>query len=52
MFLVILAFPYFSNGLPLLGLALLVPAAVVIVTLFSRPVVEYTVRTTGPGRAL
>lgn len=52
LFLVILAFPYFSTGAPLVGLGLLVPAAVVIVTLFSRPVVEYTVRTTGPDRAL
>ncbi len=52
LFLVILAFPYFSTGAPLVGVGLLVPAAVVIVTLFSRPVVEYTVRTTGPDRAL
>ncbi len=52
LFLVILAFPYFSIGAPLIGVALLVPAAVVIVTLFSGPVVGYTVRTTVTGKAL
>jgi len=52
LFLVILAFPYFDSGDPLIGLALMVPAAVVIVTLFSRPVVQFTVRTTGAGKTL
>ena len=52
LFLVILAFPYFSLGSPLIGLALLVPAAAVIVTLFSAPVVRYTVRTGRTGKAL
>ncbi|BBE23331.1 hypothetical protein MN0502_22140 [Arthrobacter sp. MN05-02] len=52
LFLVILAFPYFSSGNPLIGLALMVPAAAVIVTLFSKPVVEFTARPTGDGRTL
>ncbi|MFJ6002753.1 hypothetical protein [Arthrobacter sp. NPDC092385] len=52
LFLVILAFPYFTAGNPLVGLVLIVPAAVVIVTLFSKPVVEFTVRTNGSGMAL
>lgn len=52
MFLVILAFPYFDAGNPLYGFLLLVPAAAVIVTLFSRPVVLFTARTTDGNRAL
>ena len=51
-FLVILAFPYFSTGAPLLGVLFLVPAATVIITLFSRPVVHFTARPAGSGRTL
>ncbi|THJ65966.1 hypothetical protein E8P82_09995 [Arthrobacter echini] len=51
-FLVILSFPYFSSGNPLFGVLLLVPAAVVIVVLFSKPVVRFTVRVSGAGRML
>ncbi|KNC19547.1 hypothetical protein AC792_05480 [Arthrobacter sp. RIT-PI-e] len=47
LFLVILAFPYFSDGNPVIGLLLLVPAAGGIVAPFSRPVVQFTVRTNG-----
>ncbi|AUZ87531.1 hypothetical protein CVO76_07725 [Arthrobacter agilis] len=52
LFLVILAFPFFSSGNPVIGLALMVPAAAVIVTLFSKPVVGFTARPTGDGRTL
>lgn len=52
LFLVILAFPYFSTGSPLVGFLLMVPAAVVIVLLFSRRVLDFTVRTTTRGRTL
>lgn len=52
LFLVILAFPYFSTGSPVTGLLFLVPASIVIVTLFSRSVVEFTVRLTGSDRTL
>lgn len=52
LFLVILAFPYFTAGSPLIGLLLILPAAAVIVLLFSKPVVDFTVRTTGSGRTL
>ncbi|WDF32411.1 hypothetical protein PTW37_11080 [Arthrobacter agilis] len=52
LFLVILSFPYFSAGDPILGFVLMVPAAAVIVLLFSRPVLGFTVRTTGAGKAL
>lgn len=52
LFLVILSFPYFSAGNPLFGVLLLVPAAAVIVTLFSRPVVQFTVRPVGSGKML
>ena len=52
LFLVILAFPYFTIGNPLFGFALLVPAAAVIVALFSKPVVDFTARVTGPERTL
>ncbi len=52
LFMVILAFPFFSAGDPLIGLLLVVPAAAVIVTLFSRPVVGFTVLTTGDERTL
>ena len=51
-FLVILAFPYFSTGTPLLGVLFLVPAATVIITLFSKPVVRFTARPAGSGRTL
>lgn len=51
-FLVILAFPYFTEGDPLVGLLLMIPAAAVIVALFSKRVVEFTVRPTGSGRTL
>lgn len=51
-FLMILAFPYFSTGTPLIGALLMVPAAAVVVTLFSKPVVDFTVRTTGDQKAL
>ncbi len=52
LFLVILSFPYFSAGNPLFGVLLLVPAAAVIVILFSRPVVQFTVRPVGSGKML
>lgn len=52
LFLVILAFPYFSAGNPLIGVLLLVPAAAAIIMLFSKPVVDFTVRTNGPQRML
>lgn len=52
LFLVILAFPYFTAGNPLIGLVLMLPAAAVIVTLFSKPVVDFTVRTTGDEKTL
>lgn len=52
LFLVILAFPYFSSDNPVIGLVLMVPAAVVIVTLFSKPVVRFTVRTTANQKTL
>src|SRR5215217_3557599 len=52
LFLVILAFPYFSSGNPVIGLLLLVPAAAVIVTLFTKPVVDFTARTIGNDRTL
>lgn len=52
LFLVILAFPYFTAGDPLFGVLLIVPAAGVIVLLFSKPVVDFTVRTTGSARTL
>lgn len=51
-FLVILAFPYFTEGDPLVGLLLMIPAAAVIVALFSKRVVEFTVRPTGSSRTL
>ncbi|MHA7281679.1 hypothetical protein [Arthrobacter sp. TMS2-4] len=52
LFLVILAFPFFTEGNPLIGFLLLIPAAAVIVTLFSKPVVDFTTRVTGPERTL
>ncbi|MHA7241056.1 hypothetical protein [Arthrobacter sp. TMS1-12-1] len=52
LFLVILAFPFFTAGNPLIGLLFVLPAAAVIVTLFSKPVVDFTSRTTGPARTL
>ncbi|RJT78272.1 hypothetical protein D6T63_12115 [Arthrobacter cheniae] len=52
LFLVILSFPYFSSGNPIVGFLLMVPAAVVIVLLFSKRVLEFTVRTAAPERML
>lgn len=52
LFLVILAFPYFTAGDPVIGLLLIAPAAAVIITLFSKPVVDFTTRGSGPARTL
>ncbi|WP_043441122.1 hypothetical protein [Arthrobacter sp. L77] len=52
LFLVILAFPFFTAGNPLIGLLLIAPAAAVILTLFSKPVIDFTTRAAGPGRTL
>ncbi len=52
LFLVILSVSFLSNGSVLTGLGMLVPAAVVLLTLFTRPVLAYTVQATGESRIL
>ena len=52
LFLVILSVSFFSSGSVVIGLAMLVPGAVVLITLFTRPVLNYTSRTTGETRTL
>ncbi len=46
LFAIILAFPAFQEGLPLVGFAILIPAVIAVVLLFTRRVVEFLVRTT------
>lgn len=50
LFMVILAIPILTAGVIVAGLLMLVPAAVVILQLFSRPVLAYTSRTTDTSR--
>jgi CBS domain containing-hemolysin-like protein len=52
LFLVILSVSFFSSGSVVIGLAMLVPGAVVLIALFTRPVLNYTSRTTGETRTL
>jgi hypothetical protein len=52
LFLVILSVSFFSGGAVLIGAAMLVPGAVVLLALFTRPVLTYTVRTTGESKTL
>ncbi|MHA7262552.1 hypothetical protein ACX80W_05010 [Arthrobacter sp. TMN-37] len=52
LFLVILSVSFLSNGSVLIGLAMLVPGAAVLITLFTRPVLSFTVRVTGDRKVL
>ncbi|RJU02938.1 hypothetical protein D6T65_02165 [Arthrobacter frigidicola] len=52
LFLVILSVSFFSSGSVVIGLAMLVPGAVVLIALFTRPVLNYTSRATGETRTL
>jgi hypothetical protein len=52
LFLVILSVSFLSSGSVLIGLGMLVPGAVVLLALFTRPVLSYTVRVTGDPKVL
>ncbi len=52
LFLVILSVSFLSSGSVAIGLAMLVPGAVVLIALFTRPVLNYTSRVTGETRTL
>lgn len=45
LFAIILAFPAFQEGLPFVGLAVLTPAVIVIILLFTRDSLAYLTRT-------
>lgn len=52
LFAVVLAVPTLQGGVVLPGLALLLPAAVVLVLLFTKPVISHTSRVSGDPSAL
>jgi hypothetical protein len=52
LFLVILSVSFLSGGSVAIGLGMLVPGAVVLIALFTRPVLNYTSRVTGETRTL
>jgi hypothetical protein len=52
LFLVILSVSFLSSGSVLIGLGMLVPGAVVLLALFTRPVLSHTVRVTGDPKVL
>ena len=52
LFVVVIAVPTLSAGIISVGLTLLVPAAAVLLLLFTKPVVAYTSRTSDSARIL
>ena len=51
LFAVVIAVPTLQGGVLLAGLALLLPAAAVLLLLFTRPVLEHTSRISGDPKA-
>jgi hypothetical protein len=49
LFVIVIAFPTFTGGLVLPGLLLLLPAAVVLLLIFTRPVTDYLTKGSAPG---
>ncbi|WP_306556917.1 hypothetical protein [Arthrobacter sp. Marseille-P9274] len=49
LFVIVIAFPTFTSGLILPGLLLLLPAAVVLLLIFTRPVTDYLSKGSAPG---
>jgi hypothetical protein len=49
LFVIVIAFPTFTSGLILPGLLLLLPAAVVLLLIFTRPVTDYLTKGSKPG---
>ncbi|GLB66903.1 hypothetical protein [Arthrobacter mangrovi] len=49
LFVIVIAFPTFTSGLVLPGLLLLLPAAVVLLLIFTRPVTDYLTKGSAPG---
>ena len=49
LFVIVIAFPTFTSGLILPGLLLLLPAAVVLLLIFTRPVTDYLTKGSAPG---
>ncbi|WP_235471983.1 hypothetical protein [Arthrobacter sp. Edens01] len=51
LFMIVIAVPTLQGGVVLVGLVLLLPAAAVILLLFSKPVIAWTSRTSGDTKA-
>jgi len=51
LFMIVIAVPTLQGGVVLVGLMLLLPAAAVILLLFSKPVIAWTSRTSGDAKA-
>ncbi|MCC3267170.1 hypothetical protein MUG94_12590 [Arthrobacter gengyunqii] len=51
LFAIVLAVPTLQGGIVLIGLLLLLPAAAVLLLLFTRPVLEHTSRISGEPKA-
>ncbi|MSR98218.1 hypothetical protein FYJ28_05200 [Arthrobacter sp. BL-252-APC-1A] len=51
LFMIVIAVPTLQGGVVLVGLVLLLPAAAVILLLFSKPVIAWTSRTSGDAKA-
>lgn len=49
LFVIVIAFPTFTSGLVLPGLLLLLPAAVVLLLIFTRPVTDFLTKGSAPG---
>jgi hypothetical protein len=49
LFVIVIAFPTFTSGLVLPGLLLLLPAVVVLLLIFTRPVTDYLTKGSAPG---
>lgn len=49
LFVIVVAFPTLTSGLILPGLLLLLPAAVVLLLIFTRPVTDYLTKGSAPG---
>jgi hypothetical protein len=49
LFVIVIAFPTFTSGLVLPGMLLLLPAAVVLLLIFTRPVTDYLTKGSAPG---
>lgn len=52
LFMIVIAVPTLSAGVVMVGVALLLPAAAVVLLLFTKPVIAHTTRTADSARVL